>query len=485
MAYRARVCLVSLGCPKNLVDTEVMLGLLQEAGFAVVTDPEAADALIVNTCCFIAAAREESADALQEAARLRRSGNAQALVCAGCWPMQGADELRARFPEIDALMGPGDVAAVVSIVNRALAGDAAQRTLSSSPYLYDGSAPRLRATPPWTAYLKIAEGCDHRCRFCVIPRIRGRYQSRTLQSVTEEARHLALDGVKEINLIAQDTTAYGRDLAVAAPSVQLVGGPAATRSRGSTAARPDIADLLTELAAVDGLHWIRLLYAFPSRITARLIETMATRPRICKYIDVPFQHADRDALRRMGRPGGAEQFLELLERLRAAMPDIAVRSTFLVGFPGEDEAAFGHLLEFLEAARLDRVGAFVYSRERDTPAADMPDQVPVEMAQERYHRLMTQQQEISLARNRQWLGREIEVLVESRADGKGDRRASLPTLGRRAPAPVQWIGRSFRDAPEIDGSVLVRARKRLRTGEFIDATVVDAQPYDLIAKVDG
>jgi ribosomal protein S12 methylthiotransferase len=433
---------ISLGCPKNLVDTEVMLGLLRAAGFSIVTDPERAEVLLVNTCCFIAPAREESAQALAEAAAHRRSGKTRALVCAGCWPEMDAGYLRRQFPEIDALMGPGEVAKIVAIVRQALAGEAKGRRLSPpSSYLYHERAPRLRATLPWTAYLKIAEGCDHRCRFCVIPRLRGRYRSRAIEAIVQEARGLAAEGVREINLIAQDTTAYGRDLG------------------GADAAR-----LLTALAAIEPLHWIRLLYTFPSRITSRLIEVMAREASICKYIDVPFQHADRDLLRSMGRPGDGDSYLRLIARLRSAMPDIAIRSTFLVGLPGESERAFERLLAFLEAAQLDRAGAFCYSPEAGTPAAEMPEQVPSEVAQARYHRLMARQQAISLARNQGWVGREMEVLIESRGPARG-----------------QWVGRSFRDAPEIDGSVLVKGG-RLRAGQFVRARVIEAQPYDLVAR---
>jgi ribosomal protein S12 methylthiotransferase len=431
------VGVISLGCPKNLVDSEVMLGLLQEAGFTIVTQPDQADVLLVNTCCFIAPARQESAQALAEAVAMRRAGKAQAVVCAGCWPEMEAGHLRAQFPEIDAFLGPGDIADIVSIIRGAIAGAGAERPAAPPSYLYDDAVPRLRATPPWTAYLKIAEGCDHRCRFCVIPRLRGPYRSRNFESVLREARSLAASGVREINLIAQDTTAYGRDLA-----------------------GPDLAGLLAGLAAIPDLHWIRLLYTFPSRVADRLIEVMASQPAICKYIDVPFQHADRELLRRMGRPGDGDSHLKLIARLRSAMPDIAIRSTFLVGFPGETEEAFEGLLGFLDAAQLDRAGAFVYSSEAGTPAAAMLDQ---------YHRLMMRQQAISLARNQRWVARELEVLVESRGPSRG-----------------RWIGRSFRDAPEIDGSVIVNAgRLRLQPGRFIQARVVQAQPYDLVARASG
>ena len=441
---RLTVGAISLGCPKNLVDTEVMLGLLARAGYGVVSDPDGADVVLVNTCCFIAPAREESGEALAEAAELRRKGRARAVVCAGCWPELDAADLRERFPEVDAVMGPGDVPDVVAVVEKALDGQGPSGPGSPPPYLHDESMPRLRATPPWTAYLKIAEGCDHRCRFCIIPRLRGRYRSRALPSLLGEAESLAEAGVREINVVAQDTTAYGRD----------VGGP-------------DLAELLGGLAEVEGLRWIRLLYTFPSRVSDRLIEVMASRPAVCKYIDVPFQHADREVLRAMGRPGDGEAYLRLVERLRSAMSEIAIRSTFLVGFPGETDGAFARLMAFLEAAQLDRAGAFRYSREPGSAAAEMAGQVPAEVAQARYHELMVRQQGISLARNERWVGREMEVLVESPGEKRGE-----------------WVGRSFRDAPEIDGTVILRAgRRRVRPGEFVVAAVCAAEPYDLVARL--
>jgi ribosomal protein S12 methylthiotransferase len=446
---------ISLGCPKNLVDTEVMLGLLTEAGYRLVSDPEQAEVLLVNTCCFIEQAREEAAAALSEATQWRRAQQGRVLICAGCWPEMEAPELRTMFPEIDAYMGPGDVPRVVSVVERALAGSGPEGPQARpSSFIYDGASPRLRTTALWTAYLKIADGCRHRCRFCVIPRLRGRYRSRPLASVVAEARQLAAEGVREINLVAQDTTAYGTDRR------ERVAGASAPAQRGA-----DIADLLSALAGVEGIRWLRLLYGFPTAVTDRLIEVMAREERVCKYLDLPFQHADRSVLRRMGRPGDGGSYLKLIGRLREAMPDIAIRSSFIVGFPGEGEEEFRRLIEFIEAAELDRAGAFCFSPERGTPAAEMDDQVPSEVAQQRYHEFMVVQQRVSLALNQRWVGREMEVLIEAPGERKGE-----------------WVGRSFRDAPEIDGTVKVHARNAPKPGEFVMCRVTGAEPYDLEAE---
>ncbi|MBN1459340.1 MAG: 30S ribosomal protein S12 methylthiotransferase RimO [Armatimonadetes bacterium] len=444
-AARRAVGVISLGCPKNLVDTEVMLGRLQAAGFQIVADPTRADVLLVNTCCFIAPAREEAAEALAEAAEWRRGEAGRILICAGCWPEMDAAHLRERFPEIDALMGPGDVADVVSIVERACKGEGAQAPASPpAHYLHDEGNPRLLSTPPWTAYVKIAEGCSHRCAFCTIPSLRGPYRSRSPDAVLLEARNLVARGVKELNLVAQDTTAYAAD-------------------EGQT----DIADLLARLGDLEGLTWVRLLYAHPTTVSDRLIEVMASHDRVCDYLDVPFQHSAGSVLRKMGRPGDGDAFLRLIARLRQAMPDVAIRSTFLLGFPGETDEEFQDLLDFIEAAQLDRAGAFCYSRERGTRAAELPNQVPTETAQARFHEFMVRQQSISLARNERWVGRDLEVLVE--------------TQGER---PGQWLGRSFRDAPEIDGTVQIIAERRaLSLGQFARVRVTGAEPYDLMGEL--
>jgi len=449
---------ISLGCPKNLVDTEVMLGLLAAAGHRITSDEHAAEAIIVNTCCFIAPARDEAAQAVRDALKMKERGACRLVLIAGCWPQREGARLLEHFPGVDALVGINDVPRIAEIIGELAsrstgegaacraptkAGVRSQRPLlriSPPEYLYGGETPRLLATPPWTAYLKIAEGCDHRCAFCAIPRIRGRFRSRTVESLVAEARDLADRGVKEFNLIAQDTTCYGRDLY----------------------GKPRICDLLRELAAVDGVHWLRLMYCYPTGIDDELIALLRDEPKLCQYLDLPVQHSQRAILRAMRRPGSGAGYLDLIAHLRQQVPGIAVRTSILVGFPGETERDFQALLDFLTAAQFDRAGAFVYSPEQDTPAATMPGPVPLDVAEERYRRVMALQQGISLQRNQVLIGAEVEVLIEAPA----------------AP-PFSWVGRTRRDAPEIDGLVYLRGGKNSRPGDFVRARITAAREYDL------
>jgi ribosomal protein S12 methylthiotransferase len=432
-----KIGLISLGCPKNLVDSEVMLGLLARAGHEITNDPAQAEAIIVSTCSFISLAREEAAQAIEEMACYRRAGPCRRLIVAGCWPRhEGVAHLRGRFPDVDAFVGPDGVARIVETV----AGAQARGPSAAPRYLYDHTAPRLRATPPWTAYLKIADGCNHRCSFCVIPGVRGHYRSRELDSVAAEAEALAAAGVREIVLVAQDTTAYGLDR---------------YRQRRLPA-------LLARLAEIAALKWIRVLYAYPALVSDELLEALASHERICKYLDVPFQHAHPEMLRAMRRPGDADAYLRLIERMRARVPEIAIRTSLLVGFPGESEAHFEALLRFVERAQFDRAGVFRYSPEKGTAAAALPGRVPEEVVEERYDRLMTLQQEISLERNKRWVERTIEVLVEA-TDESG----------------AHGVGRSFRDAPDIDGTVKVDSKAPLRRGAFVPVRIAKALPYDL------
>ena len=455
---------ISLGCPKNLVDTEVMLGLLAAAGHRITSDQHAAEAIIVNTCCFIAPARDEAAQAVRDALKMKQGGTCRLVLIAGCWPQREGARLLEQFPGVDALVGINDVPRIAEIIAElgsrsectggTICGDPADAVRSSrtvlriSPpeYLYGGETPRILATPPWTAYLKIAEGCDHRCAFCAIPRIRGRFRSRTVESLVAEARDLADRGVKELNLIAQDTTCYGRDLY----------------------GTPRICDLLRELGAVDRIRWLRLMYCYPTGVDDELIALLRDEPKLCKYLDLPLQHSQRAVLRAMRRPGSGAGYLDLIARLRQQVPGIALRTSILVGFPGETERDFEALLDFLTAAQFDRAGAFVYSREQGTPAATMPGQVPPDVAAERYRRVMALQQGISLQRNRVLIGAAVEVLIEAPAE-----------------PPFSWVGRTQRDAPEIDGLVYLRGGKNSKPGDFVRARITAAREYDLEATVKG
>lgn len=431
-----RVNLVSLGCPKNLVDAEVMLGLLQQAGHQLIGDPAQADCIIINTCAFIAPARREARAVISQLAPHRLRGACRLLIVAGCLPRTLDQATAAALPGVDACIGPDEVPRLPELLAQA---DPPRLQAALPRYLYDEHTPRLLATPPWTAYLKLAEGCSHHCAFCSIPSIRGPYRSRRLPSVLAEARRLAAGGVRELVLIAQDTSAYGLDHG-----------------------RRLLPELLEQLAGIEGLDWIRLLYAHPAHVDERLLEAMAAHANVCPYLDLPLQHSHPDLLHAMRRPGDGDSYLRLLERIRTALPGVAVRSSLLVGFPGETEAHFQHLLDFLQAARLDRVGVFAYSREPGTPAAALPGQVPAAVTRQRRRTLLQAQQGISLHINRALVGTQLLVLVES--------------VNRR-----QALSRSYRDAPEIDGLVRLPARG-LEPGRLVTALVTGAAPYDLQAR---
>ena len=442
--------MISLGCAKNLVDAEVMLGSLAEAGYLVTSDPATADVILVNTCSFIDVAREESRAEIDEALRQKRRGRCQAVVVTGCWPQTSADALAEEFPEIDAFVGVAEVERIAEVVGRLLSeGEkSAGPLVSVSPpdYLYDHESPRLLATPPWLAYLKIADGCDHRCAFCTIPRIRGRYRSRELESVVAEAKRWAGEGVREVIVIAQDTTRYGVD----------------------RYGKPMLVPLLRRLCEIESLRWVRMMYGHPESISDELIALLAEGGKLCRYLDLPFQHSHPAVLRRMGRAGDGDAYLGTIERIRERVPEVTIRTSLLVGHPGEGEAEFRQLLEFLEAAQFDRAGVFAYSREAGTPSGEAADQVPAEIAQRRRDLVMEAQQRISSQRNRAWIGRTIEVLLE---DTSGE----------------TWKGRSERDAPEVDGLVYVQvagpARTRARPGDFVRVRITASGPYDLVGRV--
>ncbi|MDD2708837.1 MAG: 30S ribosomal protein S12 methylthiotransferase RimO [Verrucomicrobiae bacterium] len=427
--------LISLGCAKNLVDSEVMLGALLKAGHAIVNDPSEADVIIVNTCGFIDRARKESIDAILRAGQ--SAGQQRKMIIAGCLAQRYARELAAEIPEASAIIGVNEVPRIHEIVAEIRGSESGRplnRVSRRPSYLYDFRVPRLQLTPSHYAYLKIAEGCDHPCAFCSIPVIRGRYRSRTVDDVVREARALLRQGVRELLLISQDTTCYGRDLG------QLDALPA----------------LLRRLDAVEGDFWIRLLYTHPAHWTPALIEAMKEHRKVCRYVDIPLQHAHDDVLKRMRRTPGLDGMRDLLRDIRAAIPEVSVRTAFIVGFPGETAAQFRTLLDFVEEQQFDHLGAFEYSREEDTPAGRMTGQIPPKIRRERLARLMALQQTISARRLASRVGQKMRVLV----DGK--------------------TGRTEFQAPEVDGHVILKGCG-WKTGQFANVCVKQAGVYDLVA----
>ncbi|MGA7340247.1 MAG: 30S ribosomal protein S12 methylthiotransferase RimO [Terracidiphilus sp.] len=528
---------ISLGCPKNLVDSEVMMGLLDRAGARLTARPEDAEILVVNTCSFIDTAKQESVDTILEMARHKTFGSAKKLIVAGCLVERYRDEIRKNIPEVDAVVGTGELEAILEAAGIAPAPAAAPSPFTiltsvhaelrsgqesragthkhemeepaptghpegfvsghdfsraaSTPqqngalapevtfraegnhrerqgrfsrddwqgarhllptYLYDDTTPRLLSTPRASAYIKIAEGCDHPCSFCVIPNLRGKFRSRRFESVVAEAERLVAGGVREITLIGQDTTCYGEDLGL----------------------KDGLATLLDTLARIEGLRWLRFLYAYPNRITGRLLETIAKHDNICKYLDVPLQHASPDVLKRMKRGAGAEIFLKTLEKVRAAIPGIALRTSFIVGFPGESLRDFEVLEEFIGEAKFDWLGVFSYSHEEGSAAYSLDAQVPKRTIESRKRRLMKLQQSISKRAKQQWVGREVTLLAEGESDE----------------TPLLWEGRTQFHAPEIDGKVYINdfgdseaAVATLEAGRFYKAEITEAHDYDVVARI--
>jgi ribosomal protein S12 methylthiotransferase len=433
---------VSLGCPKNLVDSEHLLGLLAAEGLQIVEEPAEAEVLIVNTCAFITPAEEEAIEALLDLADLKTEGRCQVLLAAGCLPQRRGEELLSALPELDGCLGVGALPRISELVRRTLGGERVflSGDLSFSPTV---TLPRWHSGAPWLAYLRIADGCDHRCAFCTIPSIRGRYRSRTPEDLQAEFQRLVGEGVQEVCLIAQDTSAYGRDLP----------------------GRPDLAELLSRLGEIPFTGWLRLLYLHPAHVTERLLQTMAATPGVLPYLDLPLQHAAGSVLQRMGRAGNKQDYLQLVAKIRSELPGAALRSTFITGFPGETEEEFAELLAFLQEARLDRVSAFRYWPEEGTRAANLPGAVPEEVAEERWAQLMQLQENLSLEANEQLVGRRLQVLVE-------ERREQL------------WVGRSYRDAPEVDGEVKIEVAGGVGQeelgGRFLDVQITRAEVHDLL-----
>lgn len=439
------VALLNLGCPKNQVDAEVMLGQLVEAGYTVAPSPAEADVVVVNTCSFIQDAKEESIQTILEAAALKRTGRCRALVVSGCLPQRYYPELPALLPEVDGFVGTGEFPHIADIVRSVLRGDSDGRLwVTGRTAVMTAAQPRRRLSPAHVAYLKIADGCDHLCRFCAIPRIRGPLQSRPRADVVAEARQLAREGVRELVLVSQDTTSYGTDR----------GEP-----RGLVA-------LLEELLTVPSLAWIRLHYLYPTRITPELIALLATERRLCRYLDLPLQHADASVLKAMGRGGGPESLRRLVDRIRRAVPELVIRTSFITGFPGETAAQFAVLHRFVSDMRFDRVGVFRYSDEEGTAAAALRPKVPRRVAEARRVRLMAVQAQIAEAKGRALVGSVQEVLVDGTAE-------TFPGL---------QCGRTAGHALEVDGTVFLRG-PAVAPGTFVRARIREAFEHDLTGEI--
>ena len=488
---------VSLGCPKNLVDSEVMMGLLDRGGARLTSHPEEAEILVVNTCSFIDTAKQESVDTILEMARFKTAGSAKKLIVAGCLVERYRDEIRKSIPEVDAVVGTGELESILEAAGIApshsavpspfniLSGNAHaavregreagagthktafrpegdlreqqgrfsredwQGAAHMLPtYLYNENTPRYISTGKTSAYIKIAEGCDHPCTFCVIPNLRGKFRSRRFESVVAEAQQLVAAGVQEITLIGQDTTCYGEDLGI----------------------KDGLALLLESLAGIEGLRWLRFLYAYPNRITGKLLETIAKHDNICKYLDVPLQHASPDILKRMKRGAGADIFLKTLEKVRAAVPGIALRTSFIVGFPGESSSDFEALEQFIDEAKFDWLGVFNYSDEEGSKAYALDAKLPKRTIESRKRKLMKLQQKISKRAKQQWVGRELVILAE----------------GESEETPMLWEGRTEFHAPEIDGKVYINdfgELEKLEAGKFYSAEITEAHDYDLVARI--
>ena len=441
-----RVGLVSLGCAKNLLDSEVMAGVLTSRGFEMTADPANADALVVNTCGFIGPAKEEGINTILDLARLKREGRCRRLVIAGCLAQRYASELAREIPEIDAVIGLDEVERIADVLAASGRRTPPLRADQSVTWLYDHTTPRIRSTPPHIAYLKVAEGCDYPCSFCVIPQIRGHFRSRDPDSVLAEAASLAATGTRELVLVAQDTTAYGKDLGI----------------------RNGLARLLRELASVDGIAWVRFLYAYPTTLDDEVLSAMADVPEVCRYVDIPLQHANRRILRDMRRPGNRASNERLLARIRDLVPGVAIRSTFIVGFPGETEDDFRELSDFVEAARFDAMGAFVYSNEESATSHVEEEVISETEKEDRRARLMELQRGIALARHREMVGSVVPVLVDGAAE-----ESELLTSGR-----------TEKQAPDVDARVLI-VDGDAPVGEFVDVEITEAHPEDLVGKALG
>ncbi len=443
-----KVYLVSLGCPKNLVDSEIILGLLNKSGAKICDRIEQADIMLLNTCAFISEAREESIDLILDMINIKKENLGKKIIVIGCLVQRHINTLKKELPEVDLWVPLAKIPNIPRLINN-LSGKRPPKDRQPSPvpshFLDNKNRPRYMITPPYYTYIKISEGCDNRCSYCTIPLIKGGYRSRSQASILQEFRSLTRQGVKEINIISQDTTCYGKDLS----------------------SKTNITQLLRKMCQSGGVPWIRLLYTHPAHVTEDLIKEIALQDKICNYIDLPLQHIDNDILARMGRRTSSAYLIGLIKKIRDKIPQVILRTTFIVGFPGETDHQFHRLLEFMEKTRFDRLGIFIYSREKGTPAARMPDQVPEEVKEQRFHQAMQLQNGIARKVNSKFPGRTMPVLIEE-------------------PAPEQkdvWTGRCYADAPEVDGTVYIKTppgkRAKLASGNIIQVKITGTTGYDL------
>lgn len=439
-----KILFISLGCDKNLVDTEMMLGMLVQRGFSITDDETEAEAVVVNTCCFINDAKQESINALLEMAELRKNGNIKALIAAGCLAQRYQDEIQREIPEVDAIVGTTAINAVADALDGVLSGDRHNHLEDINREPVYGRK-RIVTTGGHYAHLKIAEGCDKHCSYCIIPKVRGNYRSIPIDSLVQEAEHLAASGVRELILVAQETTLYGADLY----------------------GKKCLPELLHRLCAIQGIYWIRILYCYPEEITDELIETIQREPKVCNYLDIPIQHASDRILKRMGRRTDRQELAEMIAKLRERIPDICLRTTLITGFPGETQEDHESLLTFVDEMAFDRLGVFTYSPEEDTSAALFDDQIDEEVKLDRQADIMELQQEIAFEKAQEAVGSTLLVMVEG-----------------KVPDEHAYVARSYRDAPDVDGFVFIQTGRELMTGDFVRVRITGSHEYDLIGEIE-
>lgn len=450
------ILFVSLGCDKNLVDSEVMLGLIREKGFQITNDEQDADIIVVNTCCFINDAKEESINTILEMAEYKKTGKLKGLIVTGCLAQRYKEDIQKEIAEVDAILGTSSYNEIANVIDGVLEG----KRMVQIKELDDSTTAkrnRVNTTGGYFSYLKIAEGCDKHCTYCIIPKIRGNYRSVPMEVLIEEASELVQNGVKELILVAQETTLYGTDLY----------------------GEKSLPKLLRELCKIDGLDWVRILYCYPEEITDELIEVIKTEKKVCKYLDMPIQHASDNILKKMGRRTDKLELTNIIGKLRAEIPDIAIRTTLITGFPGESEEEHDELKEFVKEMKFDRLGVFTYSKEDDTPAAKLKNQIRKHIKKRRQAEIMELQQNIAFEHATDMISKKLKVMIEGKLPPESTEHKNLSEVDILSMGNI-YIGRTYMDAPNVDGYIFVQTRAELMSGEFVDVLVTDAKGYDLV-----